>query len=111
MPTATSATPSLPMPLSLNQVLPADHAQAVLVGRIWVPGSGPVLVRVQADGVYALEHLAPTASQLLELEDPATRVRAQTGAKLADTAAVLANSAEDGRDVSRPWFLAPNDLQ
>jgi fumarylacetoacetate (FAA) hydrolase family protein len=110
-PTPTSTSSTLQAQLDLAHVLPADHAQAVLVGRIWVEGKGPVLVRVQADGLYALEHLAATSSQLLELEDPATRVRAQTGERLADTAAVLANSAEDARDPTLPWFVAPNDLQ
>ena len=32
--------------LTPEHLLPEDHAQAVLVGRIWVEGVGPVLVRV-----------------------------------------------------------------
>ncbi|SDP36874.1 Fumarylacetoacetate (FAA) hydrolase family protein [Rhodoferax sp. OV413] len=97
--------------LTLASVLPADHSQALLVGRIWIEGTGPVLVRVQADGIYSLEHLAATVSQLLELPDVAARVRAQPGPRLADTAAVLANSAYGARDPALPWLLAPCDLQ
>jgi len=97
--------------LSLSAVLPADHAQALLVGRIWMEGRGPVLVQVQADGIYSLEHLALTCSQLLELADPAAMVRAQPGQRLADTATVLANSAHNARNPSQPWLLAPCDLQ
>jgi fumarylacetoacetate (FAA) hydrolase family protein len=97
--------------LTLAKALPADHTQAVLVGRIWVDGTGPVLVQVKADGIYSLEHIAATASQLLEEANPAALVRAQPGPRLADTAAVLANSAEEARNPALPWFLAPNDLQ
>ena len=97
--------------LTLAAALPADHAQAVLIGRIWIADTGPVLVQVKADGIYSLEHLAATSSQLLELANPAALVRAQPGKRLADTAAVLANSAEEARNPALPWFLAPNDLQ
>ncbi|MFZ4285546.1 fumarylacetoacetate hydrolase family protein [Variovorax sp. HJSM1_2] len=97
--------------LTLSAALPADHAQALLIGRIWVEGTGPVLVQVQADGIYSLEHIAATASQLLEQAKPAALVRAQPGKRIADTAAVLANSAEEARNPALPWFLAPNDLQ
>jgi fumarylacetoacetate (FAA) hydrolase family protein len=50
-------------------------------------------------------------SELLLLANPAEAIRASgTMARLADTAAVLANSAPDGRDPRVPWFLAPCDL-
>ncbi len=97
--------------LTLSAALPADHAQALLIGRIWIEGTGPVLVQVQADGIYSLEHIAATSSQLLEEANPAALVRAQPGKRLADTAAILANSAEEARNPALPWFLAPNDLQ
>jgi len=97
--------------LQLQSILPQDHAQAVLIGRVQVHGTGAVLVRVMSDGVYDLSHLAPTSSQLLALPNPAAQVRASMGQRLADTAAVLANSAESARDIALPWFLAPCDLQ
>ncbi|MFY9185104.1 fumarylacetoacetate hydrolase family protein, partial [Limnohabitans sp.] len=53
--------------------------------------------------------------ELLELEQVAQRVRQciRTGqaSPLAPTAAVLANRDEAARDPSKPWFLAPCDLQ
>jgi len=55
--------------LTLSTALPADHDRAVLIGRAWVEGSGPVLVRVREDGLYDLSHIAATASQLLEMAD------------------------------------------
>ncbi|GHC86446.1 fumarylacetoacetate hydrolase [Pseudorhodoferax aquiterrae] len=92
-------------------VLPQDHEDAVLIGRVWQEGLGAVLVEVRADGVYDLSRLDPTCSALLEHDDPAAAVREHGGERIADTAAVLANSAWDARDPALPWLLAPCDLQ
>ncbi len=99
--------------LSLASALPVDAADALLVARVWVEGSGPVLALVTPDGVFDLSGLAPTASQLLELPDVAQAVRAATPLlpRLAGTAEVLANSAADARKPALPWLLAPCDLQ
>jgi fumarylacetoacetate (FAA) hydrolase family protein len=92
--------------------LPADHHDAVLVGRAWVPAAGPTLVRIRAGEVQDLSPLAATSSQLLDLEDAAVAVRSARGLRrIADLDAVLANSMPDGRDETAPWFLAPCDLQ
>lgn len=97
----------------LSASLPQDVAQALLVGRIWLEGVGPVVVLVRTDGVYDLSSLACTASQLLELPDVAARVRAAavTLPRLAATLDVLANSASAARRPGLPWLLAPCDLQ
>jgi fumarylacetoacetate (FAA) hydrolase family protein len=92
-------------------VLPEDAPQAVLVGRAWVHGQGPVLVRVTPETVFNLSGLAATMSQLLELEEPAAAVRDHAAPALAPTAQVLANSAFDVRSDAIPWLLAPCDLQ
>lgn len=91
--------------------LPADAAAALLVGRAWVEGQGPVVVRITPESVFDLSRLAPTMSALLELPEPASAVRGFAAPKLASTPAVLANSAFDARDPSLPWLLAPCDLQ
>ncbi len=103
--------PSLQTHLQVNSALPQDHAQAVLIGRVWLPGSGATLVRVTAEGVYDISKVAPTCSQLLELADAADRVRASAGPRIADPAAVLANCADATRNPALPWFMAPCDLQ
>jgi fumarylacetoacetate (FAA) hydrolase family protein len=91
--------------------LPEDHDQATLVGRVWVEGSGAVLVAIREDGIFDLSQLAPTCSALLELPAPARAVRAHPGPRMADTAAVLTNSHADARMPGQPWLMAPCDLQ
>lgn len=97
--------------LTPENCLPHDAERATLVGRLWIEGTGPVLVQVRPDGVYDLGAVAPTMSDLLERPDAAVAVRKNTGARLGDTAAILRNSAHDERKAPLPWFLAPNDLQ
>ena len=94
---------------------PQDVEQALLIGRLWQPGLGPVLVAAKPEGLYDLSGLAPTCSALLELPEVAERVRAHMAsgpsAALGSVAALLANSDEAQRDAKRPWLLAPCDLQ
>ena len=96
-----------------STTLPTDAARALLVGRLWIPDTGPVLVLVSPRGVLDLSSVAATACQLMELPDVARRVRSAepTLPLLAATADVLANSALEGRDIRLPWLLAPCDLQ
>ncbi len=91
--------------------LPADVDRALLVGRIHIEGTGPVLVQVRADGVYDLSPLAATCSELLELRALPEAMRGHAARRIASTEEVFANSAFDARDAARPWFLAPCDLQ
>ncbi|MEJ1158050.1 fumarylacetoacetate hydrolase family protein [Prosthecomicrobium sp. N25] len=98
--------------LSPAAILPADHAHATLVGRVWRPGLGPSLVTLRGDDVIDItSRLAPTVRDLAEQPDPAAVVAAAAGERVGPVADILANSDEDRRDPSRPWFLAPIDLQ
>ena len=97
--------------LQTSTCLPQDAHRATLVGRIWVEGMGPVLVRVQPDGVYDLGAVATTLSELLELADPVAAVRQPLGKRLGDVEAILKNSEHTERHPELPWFLAPCDLQ
>jgi fumarylacetoacetate (FAA) hydrolase family protein len=99
----------------MNTTLPTPNDRALLVGRIWQPGIGPVLVAVTAHEVLDLSKLAPTCSDLLEHDQPAARVRqfiaSGQATRLAETSAVLTNSDELARNPALPWFMAPCDLQ
>jgi len=102
--------------LTPDRSLPHDAERATLVGRLWQPGMGPTLVAVHAGGLHDLSPLAATCSELLEQDgEPAGRVNdaLQSGRapRIAGLAEALANSDEARRDLSRPWLLAPCDLQ
>ena len=95
-------------------ILPRNAAAGALVGRAWVHGRGAVLVRVTEDAVFDLSGVAATCSELLEKKDAAARVHTAgpgSAQRLGDTAAVLANSAQDARSDTLPWLMAPCDLQ
>ncbi|MGO4396043.1 fumarylacetoacetate hydrolase family protein [Variovorax sp. M-6] len=101
--------------LSPAQSLPRDAERATLVGRLWLPDVGPVLVAVHEGGLHDLSRFAATASQLLELDDPVGAVREalrdERTQRVASLEAALANSDETRRDPQHPWLLAPCDLQ
>ena len=101
--------------LTPAQSLPRDAERATLVGRLWLPGIGPVLVGVHEGGLHDLTRVAATTSQLLELDDPVGAVRQalrdERVQRVASIEAALANSDESRRDPLRPWLLAPCDLQ
>ena len=100
-------------PLDFSNTLPDDAAEALLVGRLWQPGIGPTVVACHRGKLLDLSSVAPTSSQLLDLDNPAVAVRAAlaTAPRVADFSAALANSDESVRDASQPWLLAPCDLQ
>jgi len=101
--------------LTPAQSLPRDAERATLIGRLWLPGIGPVLVGVHEGGLHDLTRVAATTSQLLELDDPVGAVRQalrdERVQRVASIEAALANSDESRRDPLRPWLLAPCDLQ
>jgi fumarylacetoacetate (FAA) hydrolase family protein len=96
-----------------EQTLPHDHDRATLVGRAWLPDlSGPCLVYVDGGDVFDLSSVAPTSSDLLNLEDPVGAVkRAAALPRIGALPDLLANSQPDGRVADQPWLLAPCDLQ
>ncbi len=99
--------------LETSAALPNDAESALLIGRIFLPETGPVLVLVTPSGVFDLSSVAATSSQLLEIPKVAELIRAAQAKlpRLADAATVLANSAGLPRDATQPYWLAPCDLQ
>jgi fumarylacetoacetate (FAA) hydrolase family protein len=99
--------------LTPEKCLPLDRSRATLVGRAWLPEvEGPAPICVREDDVYDLSPVAATSSQLLNMDDPLDAVRsAQRLPRIGPLADLLRNSQREGRDTTRPWLLAPCDLQ
>jgi len=98
--------------LTAENTLPADGMRGTLVGRIWLPGEapGPTPVLLREDGVFDLTQLAPTLSGLFEEPALLQRLRQLDAPRIADTKLLLDNSGDD-LDPTRPYLLAPADLQ
>lgn len=94
----------------MAKTLPHDVANAVLIGRIWVPEEGPYLVKVSATQTTDLSGLAQTSSDLMEIDNIPARVIQHQG-KTWSTESLWANTDPQNRDEQQAWFLAPTDLQ
>src|SRR5262249_30711925 len=86
---------------------------ALRVGRAWVPAeSGPSVIAVRGPDAVDLTPSYPTTSHLINVAGPAElRAAIKAAPGLAPLSDLVANSAEGRRDPSRPWLLAPCDLQ
>ncbi|WP_341946510.1 fumarylacetoacetate hydrolase family protein [Microbacterium sp. LWH11-1.2] len=91
-------------------VLPADAADALLVGRVQLP-EGPTVVVLRDGRLHDLSATFPTMASLTETADPASAVRAADGPVIGSFDEVWANTAPDARDDALPWLLSPIDLQ
>src|SRR5690349_5554343 len=103
-----------PMPITTDAafILPDDFADAALMGRIWRPDlAGPSVVAIRQDGVFDITEDFPTANQLAAAADPARALRAARGERVGTLQDLLNNTPPDTRDPTRPWLLAPIDLQ
>lgn len=98
--------------LSAEATLPADHQHACLAGRVWRPDvAGPAIVAVRDGALVDITAHAATMSELCEHSDPARFVRDASGETVGRLDDVLSNTPEATRDASKPWLLAPIDLQ
>jgi fumarylacetoacetate (FAA) hydrolase family protein len=50
-------------------------------------------------------------SGLAAMDDPARMVKAASGERIGSLNEIMANTPPDNRDASKPWLLAPTDLQ
>jgi fumarylacetoacetate (FAA) hydrolase family protein len=92
--------------------LPKDGTAGALAGRVWRPDvEGPAVVAVRGDGVWDVSRLAPTMRDLAETADAAAIVKQGKGERIGALADILANTPEAQRDATKPWLLAPVDLQ
>ncbi|KAA0970103.1 fumarylacetoacetate hydrolase family protein [Aureimonas fodinaquatilis] len=95
-----------------NETLPEDADKAALAGRVWRPDlGGPAIVAIRNGDVVDISAAFPTMRDLCEAPDPAAALREATGETLGSFADLLANAHPDKRDATKPWLLAPVDLQ
>jgi len=87
------------MTLTAADILPDDACAGALVGRVQLD-DGPHVIAARDAGLFDLSHLAPTMSDLLDLDAPAAAVRGHAGERLMDLDEALARRA----------LLAPCDL-
>jgi fumarylacetoacetate (FAA) hydrolase family protein len=98
--------------MTTKVTLPKDGTVGALAGRVWLPDvEGPAVVAVRADGVYDISKVSPTMRDLAEAPNPAAIVRDGKGPRIGALDEILANTPTDRRDTSKPWVLAPVDLQ
>ncbi|MGO7092722.1 fumarylacetoacetate hydrolase (plasmid) [Rhizobium leguminosarum] len=93
-------------------LLDVAASDGLFVGRIWNPeAEGPSIVTLR-EGVLLdiTSREAPTLSALLERQDAAAFVRAASGKAVGSLADIAANST-GAPDQTRPYLLAPVDLQ
>jgi fumarylacetoacetate (FAA) hydrolase family protein len=95
-----------------SATLPKDGTAGALAGRVWRPDlGGPSVVAIHGDAVHDLSLFAATMRDLAEASDAVSVIRNGRAPRFARLADVLANTPEATRDASKPWLLAPIDLQ
>ncbi|MDN4503897.1 fumarylacetoacetate hydrolase family protein [Alteromonadaceae bacterium BrNp21-10] len=103
-------------PTSLTtQYLPQDHAQALLLARVWHQdnsgNAGPSPVLIKNHHVYDLSDVAPTMAQLINDSNLGGVGDVQNLPDLGDLESILVNTNSSERDPAIPYFIAPIDLQ
>jgi fumarylacetoacetate (FAA) hydrolase family protein len=98
--------------LDETTTLPFDGYAGALVGRVWLPDvKGPSVIAARAEGIFDITSDFPTIRDLCEMADPAEALGSIRGERIGSLAEILANTPPDQRDPSKPWLLAPIDLQ
>jgi fumarylacetoacetate (FAA) hydrolase family protein len=98
--------------MTVQLTLPADGTRGALAGRVWRPDlKGPSVVVICGDGLYDISRLHPTMRDLCESESAVETVRSGAGERIGSLKEILANTPEECRDRTKPWLLAPIDLQ
>jgi fumarylacetoacetate (FAA) hydrolase family protein len=97
--------------VTARDTLPTD-GKGALAGRVWRPDvDGPSVVAVRAGQIVDISQAFPTMRDLCEAPDPAGALQGADGDSLGPLDAILANTWPDNRDRTKPWLLAPVDLQ
>lgn len=84
---------------------------ACSIARVFVPSLGPCIARLEGGRLMDVTNSFPTMRDLCEQANPSAAARSAKGNDLGAVDDILANTAPDARDKSKPWLLAPVDLQ
>jgi fumarylacetoacetate (FAA) hydrolase family protein len=96
----------------LADCLPEDTDDALLIGRVWAPDTGPCVVAVRDGDLVDITRQFPTVSELVNtLDVKALRKAIAAASVLGPVEAIALNGELAGRDAKKPYMLAPNDLQ
>ncbi len=97
----------------MTAILAGADPRALFVGRLWRPDvGGPSLVVVREGRLFDItSNDTATMSELLERDDVLDYVSRVKGEHLGSLDEITATSREGHRPASRPWLLAPCDLQ
>ncbi len=103
---------------NIDSYLPEDHAQAILIARIWDPKvNGPVITMLKDKQLIDLSIISRTSSDLIDNANELKDVLANHPEKIDECRVVgefeqiLKNSIANETDINACYFLAPCDLQ
>ena len=101
------------MNLNVDDCLPEDVDDAILLGRAWVPGhvSGPSPITIREGRIFDLSDEVTTVSELLNAENPKDLIEGNRGEDIGSLSEILSNTDYSQQKVELPYFLAPVDLQ
>ncbi len=87
------------------------QSTASLAARVYVPGVGPCVARVEGERLIDITSSFPTMRDLCEAANPAVALREAKGDDIGSLADAVSNAAVLKRDSLKPWLLTPIDLQ
>jgi len=101
------------MSLNVDDCLPEDVDDAILLGRAWVPGhvSGPSPITIREGRIFDLSDEVTTVSELLNAENPTDLIKGNRGEDIGSLSEILSNTDYSQQKEELPYFLAPVDLQ
>jgi fumarylacetoacetate (FAA) hydrolase family protein len=98
------------MPMAEIADLPTDLADGAFALRVMTP-EGPSVFALLGGASFDMTPAFGTCSAWLNADDPLAAIRSHGVPSALDLRAALANARHAARDGSKPWLLAPIDLQ
>ena len=82
------------MNLNVDDCLPEDVDDAILLGRAWVPGhvSGPSPITIREGRIFDLSDEVTTVSELLNAENPTDLIKGNRGEDIGSLSEILSNT-------------------